>query len=206
MLINKSVLCIIPARSGSKGLPNKNTKLFLGKPLISWSIEQALSSKFIDKVIVSTDDIKIIKISRKYGACVPFIRPKYLANSSASTTDVILHALNYMRHIGSRYDIITLLQPTSPLRTTDNIDEAIGFLKEKKTKSVVSLCEAEHSPLWANVLPINKSMKNFLNLKIKNKNRQALQVYYRLNGAIYASHIDYFIKNKGFFSKTLRRY
>jgi len=198
MINNSKVLCIIPARNGSKGLPKKNIMLLAGKPLIHWSIQSALHSKYIDETIVSTDSHKIASISKKSGATVPFLRPASLATSKATTKDVIIHAINQVERKGQYYKYIVLLQPTSPLRTHKDIDESIEYLKNKSTKAVVSVCETEHNPLWINTLLKNKKMNNFVPKFFKNKNRQQLPKYYRINGAIYVSDISYFKENNGF--------
>ena len=192
------VLYIIPARVGSKGLPNKNIKLLAGIPLIAYSIKAALNSNFKGCVNVSTDDDKIATIAKEYGADVPFIRPAELAQDSSSTVDVIVHALEYYKSHGVTFEIIVLLQPTSPLRNHSDIENCIELLKKNNADAVVSVCENEHHPLWSNELPPDGSMKNFLREEIKGKNRQQLPKSYRLNGAVYVSKVDVFLKHKGF--------
>jgi CMP-N-acetylneuraminic acid synthetase len=194
MFNGKKILAIITARGGSKRLPNKNVLPLSDKPLIQWSIESALESKYVDTCIVSTDSTKIAEISKNAGAAVPFIRPLELANDTASSFDVIVHAMNNCES----HDYILLLQPTSPLRTAIDIDNAIEAIT-KNVKAVVSVCETEHSPLWANTLPKDLSMRDFIRPEIKNKRSQDLDTYYRLNGAIYIGEPGYFKKNKGFF-------
>lgn len=110
MYKHKKILCLIPARGGSKGLPKKNIRKLIDKPLIAWTIKQALASKYLDKIIVSTDDEQIAAVSRKYGAEVPFLRPHKLAADKAKSIDVILHALSYLEQQGMRYDYILLLE------------------------------------------------------------------------------------------------
>lgn len=199
----KTVLGLIPARSGSKGLSGKNIKNFCNKPLIYWTIKPALASRCLDSVIVSTDSPKIAQISRKGGAWVPFLRPKYLAKDNSSTIDVILHALGFLKKMGKQYDLVMLLQPTSPLRSSEDIDNSIELLYRKKAKAVVSVCEAEHSPYWSNVLPADCNMGKFLRPEAENKNRQELPNFYRLNGAIYLADWNYLKFKKSFFgSKT----
>lgn len=197
MFKNKKVLAIIPARGGSKRLPGKNILDLNGKPLIAWTIEAAKNAKYIDKVIVSTDDKKITEISEKYGAEVPFMRPNALSSDTASSIGVILHAINFFKEKEIKFDYIVLLQPTSPLRTEEDINGAFDLLNDK-TKAVVSVCETEHSPLWSNTLPADLSMKNFIRPAIKNVRSQDLPKYYRLNGAIYISEIVYLMDNNGF--------
>jgi len=192
---NKKVLAIIPARGGSKGLKGKNVKVLCGKPLIAWTIQAALGSKYIDKIIVSSDDKKIIEIAKIYGAEVPFIRPKKLSSDKAKHIDVIRHAIDYFRDI---YKIIIVLQPTSPLRTVKNINDAFKEFRIKKAKSVVSVCKLEHPIQWTGKLPEDLNMRDFIN-PINNVNREELEFYYILNGAIYISEIDYLEENAGYF-------
>jgi len=190
----KKILAVITARGGSKRLPDKNILDLAGKPLIAWTIDEAKKSKYIDKLIVSTDSIKIVKVSKKYGAEVPFIRPEHLANDKADSISVLKHAIDFYK---DEFYYIILLQPTSPLRKVEDIDSAIEILDDQ-TKAIVSVCETDHSPLWSNTLPKDLSMKDFIREDVKNKRSQDLPVYYRLNGAIYISEIDYLIKMNGF--------
>jgi len=194
---DKTFLAIIPARGGSKRLPNKNILDLAGKPLIAWSIEAGLGSKYIDKVVVTSDSEEILDISKNFGAEI-IKRPDELANDTATTFDAIAHAIE---SIDEKYDYIVLLQPTSPLRNAKHIDEAIELLEVKNADSVVSVCQMEHSPLWANTLDESLSMKNFLREEILNKRSQDLETYYRLNGAIYICKTDKLLKEKSFFLK-----
>jgi CMP-N-acetylneuraminic acid synthetase len=196
---NKSVLAIIPARGGSERLPGKNILDLLGKPLISWTIESALDSKYIDRVIVSTDDSEIASVAKKYNADVPFMRPANLASNYTKSIDVVLHAIIELQKTGKEYDYIIFLQPTSPLRSVKNIDESIELLQYKKCDSVISVCEAEHSPLWCNKIPSNDSLLNFLEESAVNTRSQDLEKYYRLNGAIYLCKVKKILDEKTFF-------
>lgn len=202
----KKIIGIIPARGGSKGLPRKNILPLLGKPLIAWTIEQANSSKYLEKVFVSTDDEEIAKISKNYGAEVPFIRPKELATDDAKGVDVVMHAIEWLEMNNNFYDLIMLLQPTSPLRTTEDIDNTIELLFSKKAKAIISVCEAEHHPSWTNILPPDDCMKNFLRPEIMNKNRQELPIFYRLNGAIYLAYCCYLKTLRSFFGEETYAY
>ncbi|WP_405077686.1 cytidylyltransferase domain-containing protein [Pectobacterium versatile] len=177
--MKKSTLAIIPARGGSKRLPRKNVKILHGKPLIAWTIDAALSAKTVDDVIVSTDNDEIASVARQYGAQVPFIRPASLASDTATTEDVIRHAVDFMSE-RYHYDKIIILQPTSPLRTAENIDEANLFFDSKNANAVVSVTECEHNPNWINRLDDTLSLNNFLKPKLFQPGE-----YYRLNGAIY---------------------
>ena len=189
-------LAIIPARGGSKRLPRKNVLDLCGKPLIAYSIEAGLQSKYIDKIVVSSDDEEILQISKKFGA-ETIKRPDYLAGDTATTFDAIKHTIENLE----KYEYIVLLQPTSPLRNSKHIDEAIELLKEKKASAVVSVCEMEHSPLWSNTLDDTLSMNNFLKDEVLNKRSQDLEKYYRLNGAIYICKTELLLKEKSFFLK-----
>lgn len=193
---DKTFLAVIPARGESKRLPRKNILDLYGKPLIAWSIEAGLHSKYIDDVIVSSDDNEILDIAKKYNAST-IKRPDYLASDTATTFDTLRHVLDNVQS----YDYIILLQPTSPLRTYNDVDTAIEFLFNKEADAVVSLCEMEHSPLWSNILPDDKNMQHFLSKEVINKRGQDLEIYYRLNGAIYICKIDVFLKQKSFFIK-----
>ncbi len=185
MFKDEKVLAIIPARAGSKRLPKKNILNFSGQPLISWTIEAAIKSEVIDRIIVSTEDEKIADISIKYGAEIPFLRPKNLAGDRTSSIDVVLHTLNRLEENNEYYKYVILLQPTSPLRTSQHINEAFEFMNYKKAKSVTSVCLEEHHPFWSNTLPEDKSMESFIDTGLQNKRSQDLEKYYRLNGAIY---------------------
>ena len=194
--MNKTFLAIIPARGGSKRLPRKNILDLCGKPLISWSIEAALKSKYISKVVVSSDDEEILNISSNFGADI-IKRPYELANDTATTFDTVKHTIDNFEN----YDYIVLLQPTSPLRNVKHIDEAIELLEEKQADAIVSVCEMDHSPLWSNILPEDGNMRGFLREEILNKRSQDLEKYYRLNGAVYICKTDKRLENKSFFLK-----
>lgn len=190
MSFNRRIMAIIPARAGSKRLPHKNIKELAGKPLIQWTIEAAQACKLVDTIVVSTDDPKVIEISEELGVSIPFVRPSFLAKDSSSSIDVILHAINYFEQQGKKYDFLLLLQPTSPLRTSRHILEAISLMNDKNADGIVSVCEAEHSPLWMNTLDETFEMSSFLKDEVKNQRSQDLKRYYRLNGAIYLININ----------------
>lgn len=182
------VTALIPARGGSKRLPRKNVKLLGDKPLIAWSIEAALASKYIDRVIVSTDDDEIKQVSEQYGAEVPFLRPEHLSNDHATSFDVIKHSIRFVR-LDQENELIVLLQPTSPLRLVSEIDAALEFFLTKNAKGVVSISETEHSPMWSNTLPENGCMSDFIRPEVQGKRSQDLPKFYRLNGSIYIYEI-----------------
>ncbi len=197
MYKDKTFLAIIPARGGSKRLPRKNVLDLSGKPLIAHTIEAGLKSNYVDKVVVSSDDEEILKISKKFGA-ETIKRPDNLANDTATTFDAIKHTID--NNI-DKYNYIVLLQPTSPLRNEKHIDEAIELLEIKNADAIISVCEMEHSPLWSNTLPQDGSMKGFLRDEVLNKRSQDLEKYYRLNGAIYICKTDKLLENKNFLLK-----
>lgn len=207
MYKDKSILAIIPARGKSKRLPGKNIKNFLGKPLIAWSIERALESGYIDRVIVSTDSEKIASVARSFKADIPFMRPKRLATSFAKTVDVIFHALNWLeKNNKAKYDIVVLLQPTSPLRLKDDVDKALRLLLLKKAGAVVSVSPAGYYLEWVNKLPANLNMNNFVKKGFINKNRESLENYYRLNGCLYIAKTEYLKKMGSFFGPKTYAY
>ena len=178
-------LAIIPARSGSKGLKDKNIKLLNGKPLIAYTIEAAIKSKMFDEVMVSTDSIEYAEIAKLYGAKVPFMRNSELSNDTASSWDVVRDVLHKYKEAGKEFDTVALLQPTSPLRTGKDIIEGYKLMDDRLANSIIGVCEVDHSPLWMNTLPEDNSMGNFINPKVVGLSRQKLEKYYRINGAIY---------------------
>ena len=186
----KSYLALIPARGGSKGLPGKNVKVLGDKPLIAWSIQAAKQSRYIDDVLVSTDDEQIAQVAKQYGADVPFMRPATIASDSAKMMDVIDHAYRFLAQAGKTYDFLVLLQPTSPFRHAKHIDEAIELRHQRHADVILGMIEAEHSPLLYNKLPVDGNMNNFYSTHLQHLNRQDMEKYYRLNGAIYVARFD----------------
>ncbi|UCB46316.1 MAG: acylneuraminate cytidylyltransferase family protein, partial [Spirochaetota bacterium] len=199
MFRGHSILALIPARGESEGLTRKNITFLSGKPLLAWSIEEALKISYIDKLIVSSEDEEVIRIGRKYGAEVPFIRPRELATKEAKTIDVVLHAITWFKQRDEAFDLFLLLQPTSPLRKSDDINNALEQLFQKRARAIVSVCEVDHHPYWSNTLPDDLCMSAFLREDAVNRNRQELPKYYRLNGAVYLGYSDYIVENRGFF-------
>lgn len=200
MFYNQRIIAIIPARSGSKGLPNKNIRLLNGKPLLAYSILQAQETGIIDEIFLSTDSQEYADIAIQYGANVPFLRSDVLASDSASTWDCVEEALEQYSKIGKEYDLFVVLQPTSPLRTAGDIIHALNKMLLNNADSVVSVCEADHSPLLCNTLPEDLSLKKFIRSEITSKTRQELPTYYRINGAIYAVGTSYFLNAQNIYA------
>lgn len=179
-----SNIAVITARSGSKGVKDKNIRQLEGKPLLAYTVEAALRSGCFDCVHVSTDSEEYAKIAKAYGADVPFLREASLATDTAGTWDVLRACVEQYDRLGQKFDTVTLLQPTSPLRDVLDIQKAFQIFEEKHAQSVVSVCEAEHSPMLCNTLGTDGSMDGFVDLN-KVGRRQDMETYYRLNGAIY---------------------
>jgi CMP-N,N'-diacetyllegionaminic acid synthase len=203
MLGDKKVLAIIPARGGSKGLPGKNLRTLGIKPLIAWTIESALANKLIDKTIVSTDCLKIAAVSKTFGAEVPFIRPDWLSTDQAETADVVLHALN---SICEQFDVIVVLQPTSPFRNSVHIEAALKTYENSKAHSLVSICETQKSPYWMFSLEDDGALEPILQGKNQFSRRQELPKTYCLNGAIYVVDVELFLKSKDFIFEDSKSY
>lgn len=194
------ILALIPARQGSKRLPNKNIKMLADKPLIAWTIQAALASKLASEssmdVFVSTDSEEIAQIARSHGAEVPFLRPEALASDTSSTFDAIHHSLQTFKEMGRTYDYLMLLQPTSPLRQAFHIDEAFALYQEKNAESVTSVSAVEHPIEWTMTLEEDQKLDSFFkdNAEVLKIRSQDLPTRYRLNGAIAISKADSFFK------------
>lgn len=193
MINGKKVIAIVPARQGSKGLAKKNIIDFLGKPLLVWSIEAARRSKYVDRLIVSTDSTEIAIAGEKNGAEIPFIRPSYLSEDSSTSVDVIHHAIEFMREkLGENFDLVVLLEPTSPLRTSEDLDLAFEKLVgSPNARSLVSVGESESQH---RTLQFNITESDFISLESETRGfahtrRQDLVKSYFLDGSIYISYI-----------------
>tara|TARA_A100001035_G_scaffold265076_1_gene246923 strand:- start:84 stop:770 length:687 start_codon:yes stop_codon:yes gene_type:complete len=186
-----SIIALIPARGGSKGIPRKNIKLFCGKPLIYWSIKVALENKFIDRVIVSTEDKEIAQIAREYSAEVPFLRSKDLANDNSLTIDVVLNVLDNLDDVKD----ILLLQPTSPLRRNEDLSSIFQFREKCCSDSAVSVCQSEKNlALYQEIDSKSRIKPYFKDEKILP--RQLSKIKYIINGSMYLSTKESIIKNK----------
>lgn len=183
-------VAIITARSGSKGLKDKNIKSMNGKPLLAYSINAAKESGLFEEIMVSTDSQKYADIAVEYGASVPFLRSAENSSDNASSWDTVLEVLGKYKEMGREFDTICLLQPTSPLRTGDDIVGAYKLFQEKNVNAVTSVCEVDHSPLWTMTLDDDRMLTEFRN-RHTDVPRQKLDIYYRINGAIYIRKIEY---------------
>jgi N-acylneuraminate cytidylyltransferase len=200
-----SVLAIIPARGGSKGIPKKNIRLLAGKPLIEYTIDAAKKSRFLNRIVVSTDDIEIGTLSKKNGVDV-IIRPDSIARDESSVIETIEHVMSYLQNNEEfAPDIIVLLQPTSPLRNTEDIDGAIQQFLTGKFDSLISVCETGHSPYWCFTISDTK-LKPLFNKKMSYTRRQDLPHTYRPNGAIYVTTPGSLKKFSGFMTNKTSPY
>lgn len=194
-------IAIITARSGSKGLPDKNIMPLCGKPMIAYSIEAALDSGLFSTVMVSTDSEGYAEISRSCGAEVPFLRGDELASDTASSWDVVLDVLDNYEKRGKRFDTFCLLQPTSPMRTSDDIIEAYRIYNDNNAFSVVAVTELEHPIAWCGTLKEGGSLDGFME-RNRGGRRQVQEKAYRPNGALYIVDVqdfrkDHFLYRKG---------
>ncbi len=193
------VVCVIPARGGSKGLPGKNIKMFCGKPLIAHTIAQARQSKYIDRVVVSTEDEEIAQISLEYGAEVPFMRPVELAGDGSRTVDVLLHAIKWLEEADKyNFDILVLLHTTTPLRAVKDIDSCIKMLVEAKADNVFSVTEAHRNPYF-NMVERDRQGTVKLVKEGTFSTRQSAPEVYDLNASIYVWWKDILKKDKKIF-------
>lgn len=203
MYKNKTIIGIIPARGGSKGLPNKNIKELCGKPLIAWTIETGLKSKYLDELIVSTDYENIAEISKNHGAKIPFLRPDYLASDTSTTFDAIKHTVDfYQNELNREFDYLVLLEPTSPLREDDDIDKMLEVIvqNEDKFDSIVSIGEVHEHPSI-----MKKKQGPFLadfckELEMKSR-RQDNDLAYFPYGVAYIVKTNVFLREETFYTK-----
>lgn len=202
MIGEKRVLALVPARSGSKGLPMKNIRLLQGKPLLCWPIDAAKHSRYVDRVIVSTDSVDFAKIAKNAGADVPFMRPAELSTDTAPSIAFILHALAALEAVGDKYDYLVLLEPTSPLTEASDIDAALETLVAQRTDadSIVSVAElvSTHPAFAVNMNDLGLmrpyGAKSFDRLP----RRQDVEQLYSLDGSLYISSADALRAQKGF--------
>ena len=201
------VLGIIVARGGSKGLPQKNIRLLGGRPLIAHTIDAALQAQLLDRAVVSTDDHQIAEIAQQHGAETPFLRPPELARDDTMAHPVLVHAVRWLEEReGYRPDYAMMLQPTSPLRTAQDIDNCIALAHEKDADAVVSLCEPKHHPYWTKQLTEDGRVLSFIALDRAYDRRQDLPPAYALNGAIYLVKRDILVDRLTFYTDRTYAY
>jgi len=203
MYQNKTFLAIIPARGGSKGLPGKNIKDLCGKPLIAWSIESGLKSKYIDELVVSTDYQDIADIAKDYGANVPFLRPDYLASDTATSFDAVKHTIDFYRDkFDKEFDYIILLEPTSPLREEYDIDDIIEKIinLEEKFDSIVSIGEVHEHPSIMKKIANHSVVPYWENLQMTLR-RQDNDIAFFPYGVAYIVKKDVFLEEETFYTK-----
>lgn len=197
--MTKKILAIIPARGDSKGLPRKNIIDLAGKPLIAWTIEASLNSKYITKTVVSSDDDEILTISKKYKSDI-IKRPDKLALDTTASEPVIKHVIEELKKENQKFDYLVLLQPTSPLRDTKNIDDAFDMLFQSDATALISVCEIDNKILKAFKANKKGFMEGVSNNKYPFMRRQDLPKTYLSNGAIYIIKVNEFMKNNSFFT------
>jgi N-acylneuraminate cytidylyltransferase len=196
MIGNRTVLGVIPARGGSKRVPRKNLRLVGGRPLIAWTIEEAKKSRHIDRLILSSEDDEIIAVAREWGCEVPFKRPAELATDEAEGIGPVLHAVNAL----PGFEVIVILQPTSPLRTADDIDKCIEQCVCTDVPCVVSVTQIDKSPFWMYTLEGTNKLRPLLQSEDLAK-RCAGHPVYTLNGAVYVARVDWLKKSRSFLTE-----
>ncbi len=206
MLHNKTFLCLMLARGGSKGVPGKNIKPLMGRPLMAYTIEAVQQAGFFDRFILSTDAPEIAAVAESYGVEVPFLRPAELSGDHASALDAIVHALKWVEAHDKKYDYVQYIFPTAPLRTAEDIRNGAEWLLHKKGDMVLSVCETDQPLAWMNTLPPDKSLKNFVPKEFRDHNRQDLPLSYRINGSIYVAKWEVFYERRDWFDQNTYAY
>ena len=205
------VLGVITARGGSKTLPNKNILPLVGKPLIAHTINATLNARLLSRVLVSTDHHGIAETARQFGAEVPFMRPAELAQDNTLVYPVLVHAVQWLeQQEGYQPDYVMSLQPTSPLRTADDIDDAIGLALEKDADSVVGLCRIKHHPYWTKGVSDDGRIVDFMSLdkplEVAYSRRQDLPQAYGINGAVYIVRREILLERQTFYTDRTYAY
>lgn len=202
-----NILAIVPARGGSKGLPGKNIKMLNGKPMIHYTIEEAQKSKYINRLILSTDSKEIANVCRPTGIEIPFMRPPELATDTALAIDNYEYTLKKMKEeFGFTADVLVVLQPTSPLRTVEDIDNAIAMYIDRKADSVIGLCETPHPINWTRRVDSEGKISDYLKERISHANRQELEVLYIPNGVIFVLNVNLFLAHKIYYFNNTYAY
>ena len=189
MYKNKKILAVIPARGGSKGVPRKNIIEIGGHPLIKYTIDCGKNSKYLDRVVISTEDLLIKRVAEENGGDVPFLRPKELAEDTSKTIDCIVHAVDTLESMEEEYDYVMVLQNTVPLRKSWHIDEAIEMIVDSNERSLVSISEVDEHPILMRTLNEDKTVRNLLQMN-STMRRQDFPKFYKVDGAIYIQKLD----------------
>jgi N-acylneuraminate cytidylyltransferase len=197
MIDDKSILAVIPARGGSKGVPRKNIRLVAGRPLIAWTIEEAKKSRYIDRLILSSDDAEIISVARQLNCEAPFVRPAELAQDHVTGIAPIIHAIEA---IPEQYNYIVVLQPTSPLRVAEDIDRCIEECVIRNEPACVTVTIPDKSPYWMYFLDKSGKLNPVIEQKSTILLRQQLKNVYVLNGAVFVAEVKWFLQNQKFIS------
>lgn len=193
------VLALITARGGSKGIPGKNIKVLDGKPLLAWSIEAAVASSSVGRIVVSTDDEQVAEIGRAWGAETPFVRPTELAGDGSSHIDALVHAIEWLdANEGYRPEYVLTLQPTSPLRTAADIDAACAIAEANDADAVVGVEETHHHPFLVRKIGPGGRLEEFMRTDIEYLRRQDLPAAYALNGAIFLNRRESLLRDRTF--------
>ena len=201
--MKERVLGVIPARGGSKTIPRKNIRDLLGIPLIAYTIREALKAKTLTRLIVSSEDSEILAVARKYGAETPFVRPRELATDDSLTIDVVIHAITTVEEQeGTKYNYVVVLQPTTPLRTAEDIDTAVMKLIESGADSVISIVNVGAIHPYRMKTIVNGLLVDYADEEIENMPRQKLPPVYIRNGSIYATKRDVLVEERTFKGKT----
>lgn len=200
MIDGRKVLALVPARGGSKGLPGKNIRNLCGRPLIQWSIDAGLTSQVVDLVAVSTDSPEIAAVAKTAGASVPFLRPEALAGDTASSIDVVIHALDALAQLDQSFDVVVLLEPTSPLRDASDIDRSLARMIESRATAIVSVCRAESShPTFVFRQTSDGHLLPFMERSPTGVRRQEIEPMFFLDGSIYASEVQTLRERRSFY-------
>ena len=207
MIDGLEVLALIPARGGSKGLPGKNVRDLCGKPLIAWTIDAARTAHCLDAIVVSTDDKGIAAIAAGRGAEVPFLRPAGLASDTASSIDVVIHAIDALAAAGRVFDLVVLLEPTSPLREAADIDNGVSRMLSLGAGAVVSVCRAESAhPAFMYRQQPDARLAPFMKRQPTGMRRQEIEPLFFLEGSLYASRIDVLRAKRSFYHEDTIAY
>ncbi|BBD09322.1 cytidylyltransferase domain-containing protein [Desulfovibrio ferrophilus] len=202
MFQNRKILAVIPARGGSKGVPRKNIRPVADKPLLAWTAEEARKSRFIDRLILSSDDLQIIDAGKSMGLDAPFVRPRRLGLDHITSEQVVHDILQRM----SGYDYVLVLQPTTPLRSVEDIDGCIRLCIERSSKTCVTVTQCEHTPYWMYNLDESDTISPLIQSEYLTKRRQEIPPVYMPNGAVFMAETSHFLKTQSFHTKQTLAY